>query len=126
MKNDKEIKTTISLRMWLISVGLPLFVVGMCTLVMYSEKAKFEKKRDSSSVYTTEDSTYIVNGVECTETKLIATITEPTLVLRVIEKADGTIDYEDCYVTFSSERAEILKEYRNGVFTIVIPRTINE
>ena len=63
---------------------------------------------------------------EYTEEQLLTSISEPCLASRLINYSDGTSHVEDCYITFSSDRTDLLKEYRNGVFTIVVPRDMTE
>lgn len=130
MSDKKEKKAAIGVRRWAICVGLPLLMAAVSTVVMYTEKAKYMESENSSSSQIEEKEisgyTYIVDNIEYTEEQLLTSISEPCLASRLINYSDGTSHVEDCYITFSSDRTDLLKEYRNGVFTIVVPRDMTE
>lgn len=125
MEENKSKKPAIGLRRWIICLGLPIFMVAMSTAVMYSEKAKYTASINSSSKVDEKEIsgyTYVIDNIEYTEEQLLKSVTEPCLASRVVNYSDGTSIYEDCYITFNSDRDSVLMEYRNGVFTIVLPK----
>lgn len=128
MGDIKKEKSSVGIRRWVICIGLPILMMALSTAIMYSEKAKFMKDNESSVSETTSKTevsfTYIIDNVEYTEEQMMSFVTEPCLASRVITYSDGSSSLEDCYITFSSDRTEVYREYRNGVFTIVIPRDV--
>ena len=126
---DKQSK--VNFRRLFIAAGMPLLTMGMCIVCMYSVRDDmyddFLKSQQSSSESASSYTdvayySYIYGDTEYQYEELLGVVHEPCLVTMVTTLTDGTSSFEDCYVTFSSERDEPLTEYRNGVLTLVIPR----